>query len=162
MKDDAISRQAAIDALARTAREAFNLSDEYNQYLAGLMDGESAIRQLPSAQPEPTLEQIEEYCHKRCLSIVDNALLHKYVQPEQQWIPCSERLPDEKDAGILKKLGIEKMSEDVLATVDIKGERMTVTACTYDGEWIWDMKYTFPDFKVVAWMPLPKPYKGES
>lgn len=50
--NDCISRKAAIDALARTAREAFNLSDEYNQYLAGLMDGESAIRQLPSAQPE--------------------------------------------------------------------------------------------------------------
>ena len=30
------------------------------------------------------------------------------AQPEQRWIPCSERLPDEKDAGILKKLGIEK------------------------------------------------------
>lgn len=52
MKDDLISRQAALDALARTAREKFNLSDEFNHYLAGLMDGETAIRQLPSAQPE--------------------------------------------------------------------------------------------------------------
>lgn len=49
---DLISRQAAIDALARTAREKFNLSDEFGHYLAGLMDGENAIRQLPSAQPE--------------------------------------------------------------------------------------------------------------
>ena len=38
----------------------------------------------PSAQPEPTLEQIEEYCRKRGLSIVDNALLHKYAQAEIQ------------------------------------------------------------------------------
>ena len=29
------------------------------------------------------------------------------AQPEQRWIPCSERLPKEKDAGILKKLGIK-------------------------------------------------------
>ena len=50
--DDLISRQAAINALERTAREMFNLSDEFNHYLAGLMDGEMAIRQLPSAQPE--------------------------------------------------------------------------------------------------------------
>lgn len=50
--DDLISRQAAIDALARTAREKFNLSDEFNYYLAGLIDGEMAIQQLPSAQPE--------------------------------------------------------------------------------------------------------------
>ena len=78
----------------------------------------------------------------------------------QGWIPCSKRLPKEKDAGILKKLGTEKRSEYVLATVEVKGERMTVTACTYDGVWQWDKKYAFPDFKVVAWMPLPEPWKG--
>lgn len=32
------------------------------------------------------------------------------AQPEQQWIPVTERLPEEKDAGILKKLGTEKRS----------------------------------------------------
>lgn len=84
------------------------------------------------------------------------------LQSEQRWIPCSERLPEEKDAGILKKLGTEKKSEYVLATVEVKGERMTVTACTYDGKWDWKMKYAFPDSKVVAWMPLPEPYGGES
>ena len=81
----------------------------------------------------------------------------KYYR-EQQWIPVTERLPEEKDAGILKKLGTEKRSEHVLATVEVKGERMTVTACTYDGKWDWNMKYAFPDFKVIAWMTLPEPY----
>lgn len=90
--------------------------------------------------------------------IVYNAL--PSAQPEQLWIPCSERLPKEKDAGILKKLGTGKRSEYVLATVEVKGERMTVTACTYDGKWDWNMKYAFPDFKVIAWMPLPDPYGG--
>ena len=61
--DDLISRQAAIEALARVARKMFTLSDEFNHYLAGLMDGENAIRQLPS------------------------------VQPEQRWIPIKNRLP---------------------------------------------------------------------
>lgn len=84
------------------------------------------------------------------------------AQPERKWIPCSERLPEEKDAGILKKLGTEKKSEYVLATVEVKGERMTVTARTYDGKWDWNMKYAFPDFKVVAWMPSPEPWGGES
>ena len=50
---DYIDRQAAIEALARTAREKFNLSDEYSYYLAGLMDGELAIKELPTIQPEP-------------------------------------------------------------------------------------------------------------
>ena len=83
------------------------------------------------------------------------------AQPEQRWIPCSERLPEEKDAGILKKLGTSKRSEYVLATAEVKGERMTVTACTYDGEWHWDKKYAFPDYKIVAWMPLPQPWEGD-
>ena len=72
----------------------------------------------------------------------------------------TERLPEEKDAGILKKLGTSKRSEYVLATVEVKGERMTVTACTYDGKWDWNMKYAFPDYKIIAWKPLPEPYKG--
>ena len=74
------------------------------------------------------------------------------------WIPCSERMPKEKDAGILKKIGKNRRSDYVLATVEVKGERMTVTSCTQDGVWDWNMKYAFPDYKVVAWMPLPKPY----
>lgn len=82
------------------------------------------------------------------------------VPSAQQWIPCSERMPKEKDAGILKKLGTNRQSDYVLATVEVKGERMTVTACTYDGKWVWNMKYAFPDYKVVAWMPLPEPWKG--
>jgi len=82
-------------------------------------------------------------------------------QPEQKWVSCSERLPDEKDAGILKILGTEKRSEYVLATVEVKDERMTVTACTSDGEWEWDMKYAFPDYKIIAWMPLPEPYRED-
>lgn len=83
------------------------------------------------------------------------------IEPEQRWIPCSERLPDEKDAGILKKLGIKKQSEYVFATVEVKGERMTVTVCTYDGKWDWNMKYAFPDYKVIAWMSFPEPYREE-
>jgi len=84
----------------------------------------------------------------------------KALEAEPQWIPVTERLPKEKDAGILKKLGTSKRSEYVLATVEVKGERMTVTACTYDGKWDWNMKYAFPDYKIVAWMPLPEPYNG--
>ena len=82
-------------------------------------------------------------------------------QEQDRWIPCSVRLPEEKDAGILKKLGTDKRSDYVLATVEVRGERMTVTACTYDGKWDWNMKYAFPDYKVIAWRPLPEPYTEE-
>jgi len=82
-------------------------------------------------------------------------------QELDRWIPCSVRLPEEKDAGILKKLGTDKRSDYVLATVEVRGERMTVTACTYDGKWDWNMKYAFPDYKVIAWRPLPEPYQED-
>ena len=83
------------------------------------------------------------------------------IEPERtgKWIPCSERLPEERDAGILKKLGTSKRSDDVLITVDVKGERMTDVGCTYDGVWQWIHKHAFPDWAVIAWMPLPEPYE---
>ena len=94
-----------------------------------------------------------------CVSMLMEIDEQPTITPEPHWIPVTERLPEEKDAGILKKLGTSKHSEYVLATVEVKGERMTVTACTYDGKWDWNMKYAFPDYKIVAWMPLPDPYK---
>ena len=100
---DLISRQAAIDELTEN-KEMINavldsLTLDYNtrrnqeQRRGQINEDIETIKALPSAQPEPTLEQIEEYCHKRCLSIVDNALLHKYAQPATN---CSE-IPNTSD-----------------------------------------------------------------
>lgn len=88
-----------------------------------------------------------------------NSALKK--QEQDRWIPVTERLPEEKDAGILKKLGTNKRSDYVLATVEVEGERMTVMACTYDGKWYWNMKYAFPDYKIIAWRSRPEPYMEE-
>lgn len=86
--------------------------------------------------------------------------INRLPPAQRGWIPCSERLPEEKDAGILKKLGTNRRSDYVIATIEVKDERMTGLACTYDGVWHWDKKYAFPDFKVVAWQPLPTPWEG--
>ena len=95
------------------------------------------------------------------LETLDMAISALKKQEEDRWIPVAERLPEEKDAGILKKLGINKRSDYVLATVEVEGERMTVMACTYDGKWDWNMKYAFPDYKIIAWRPLPEAYTEE-
>ena len=99
------------------------------------------------------------YAYESDYEALDMAIAALEKQEQNRWIPCSVRLPVEKDAGILKKLGTDKRSDYVLATVEVKGERMTVTACTYDGKWDWNMKYAFPDYKVIAWRPLPEPYQ---
>ena len=49
--DDIISRQEAIDALNKRARDNFTLADGYQWYLGALHDVADDIRQLPSVQP---------------------------------------------------------------------------------------------------------------
>ena len=67
------------------------------------------------------------------------------AQPEQQWIPCSERLPDKTDDYLCSYNGC--------AVVDI---------CEYDpdrNEWgfFYDGGWKVVS-NVTAWMPLPEPY----
>ena len=150
MENDLISRQSAIDALWKALYEYQDKTEKQFQESDELDVGDWILHR-------EFVQNMSDIDRRTILDLPS-------AQPDQQWIPCSERLPKEKDAGILKKLGTNKRSDYVIATVEVKGERMTVTACTYDGAWDWNMKYAFPDFKVVAWMPLPEPYRedGES
>ena len=59
------------------------------------------------------------------------------ITPEPKWIPCSERLPD--------------TNGDYLVT----GRQGAVNKRRFeDGRW-------YGNWAVLAWMPLPEPYKGE-
>ena len=66
MKDDLISRQAAIDALERektysTAyKDGYTQTDYFKQYNMGLTDGIKALNKLPSAQPQSTMGQVND------------------------------------------------------------------------------------------------------
>lgn len=62
---------------------------------------------------------------------------------ETQWIPCSERLPED--------------NTDVIVCF-YSG---TVTEMRYWGNGIFQGIYEYTTKVIVAWMPLPKPYKGE-
>ena len=115
----------AIDAL-RYAQHRFTVADEaggmgtvkWSEDVIYFATAERVLAELPSAQPEP------------------------------QWIPCSERLPED---------------------VEIGEEYPTVIFCTKDnvyvgfyeyylgGRWWAAEDYTVD--KVIAWMPLPEPYK---
>lgn len=73
----------------------------------------------------------------------------------QQWIPVSERLPEEDHwlGGSSKQF-----SDNVLVSIynsDDEDEWVYVTQ-TIDGEW----RIELPRHcKIIAWMPLPEPYK---
>lgn len=87
---------------------------------------------------------------------------------EQRWIPVSERLPEERDSIFAKWKGtakwnpamFEKTSDEVLVTIsDEGGKRTTRTAHTLDGKWSCDLLKANASYKVIAWMPLPEPYR---
>ena len=59
-------------------------------------------------------------------------------QSAQQWIPCSERLPDQNGKYL------------------VVGRQKAINILKFDGgRW-------YGKWGVVAWMPLPEPYEGES
>lgn len=86
---------------------------------------------------------------------------------EKKWIPVSEGMPEEHDTMFAKFKGtdkwndfmFEKRSNDVNVTIEFDdGSRITQTLYTIDGEW---KRETNIKYKVIAWRPLPEPYKGE-
>ena len=138
--NDLISRQAAIDALAKFVPYA--ICDESTEsYTNGLTDAYNLICQLPSAQPE------------------------------QRWIPCSERLPENNDP--VNVTWVNHNPEVYYA--DIKDKPFTATAHYHNGRWYWFSSVTQDylneydvwtpdlvdkDVEITAWMPLPEAYRG--
>ena len=66
----------------------------------------------------------------------------KNIPSAQQWIPCSERLPEK---------GV------IVLTQTAKGYMTTNKRVDFDNHetWFWGGNY-------VAWMPLPSPYREEA
>lgn len=81
------------------------------------------------------------------------------AQPEQRWIPCNDRMPDE-DYWTGANF---QYSADVLMTVYNAEDEETIIdyGHTADGSWYSDTTDGLvpPWWKVLAWMPLPEPYK---
>ena len=159
-KDDTISRQAAIDALHMHLMYRMG-TDSNKKRLDDWING------LPSAQPnlQPTCNQLATDCISRQAAIdtsleffveflggaFDENLQKKLIerinalppaQPEQHWIPCSERLP-EKDEQVFVYL-----FDDSPYIAWICGGRWHTEEFTLD-----------KDEEPVAWMPLPALYE---
>ena len=74
---------------------------------------------------------------------------------EPHWIPCSERMPEENNwLGGSRR----KFSDEVLVSVVNydDDEILTHISQTIEGKWALNFASRC---KVIAWMPLPKPYE---
>ena len=67
------------------------------------------------------------------------------VTPQTRWIPVSEKLPDEKDYCLC-------CDKDGYITIGFVSK--------WSKQWCFDDPEV--DIDVIAWMPLPEPYKAES
>ena len=169
---DLIDRQAAVSipALPKEYREyqTMNLDDAYE---LGWYDLQRCIEKMPSAQLEqPTvvqdiLQYLDEYLHPIISpehwsvysELYDMVSMLPSAQPtiEPGWIPCSKRLPNENDYNSCMECldgAVWYFTENGAMGLGYYYESTKEWATTDDLK---------TDGKVVAWMPLPEPWKGE-
>ena len=86
-----------------------------------------------------------KYCDEHWLALNVDAVNAQPAVDIPRWIPVTEGLPE--------------IGDRALVTIPSIGETF-VTIGTYAGEYRWHISdYGFCE-KVIAWMPLPEPYKG--
>ena len=112
-------------------------------------------------KPEEAIEYIKKNCYgewceddwREAMDMAIKAL--PSAQSEPQWIPCSERLPDHPEN-----------NDYYLVTIQCEHYDGWDDYVTGFAEWTkhgWDeLSCYIGQIKVIAWMPLPQPYKAES
>ena len=94
--------------------------------------------------------------YKEALKMLIDKIEHApTIEPEQRWIPCSERLPNTNGIYIVTR----RISDGFEC-------RNITDACYFDGSNTWHddtrvnhkRKYLAD---VLAWMPLPEPYRED-
>lgn len=157
--DDLIKRQDAVYALWKALydyenktekqfleSEELNVDDWFSHriFVQNMSDVDrQTIIDLPPAQPEQAVKDCRNCKHGKyndyhgtyfCYNAEDCSNWDKWETSEQQWIPCSEKLPE--------------VGQEVLRTIKF-----------YDRPFVDIGLYDTNDGRILAWMPLPEPWK---
>ena len=84
--------------------------------------------------------------YKHILDLIDNA------PPVDEWIPVSERLPEERGMYLVTEKEFAIGDRNHSGKFKVKTEQVEF----HDGKW---NRAKF--YEVIAWQPLPEPYKKE-
>ena len=151
--NDLISRQAAIDALWKALYEYEDKTEKQFQESEDLDVGDWILHRI-------FVQNMSDIDRQTILNLPS-------AQPEQRWIPCSERLPEERDwyLGIFKEPDTGWINPIPFICDYLLG---TKTKATTKEGWILKghtdreeyIDYYF-NLECVAWMPLPQLPKGE-
>lgn len=91
--------------------------------------------------------------------------LGKYEDAEEQglpnrWIPCSERLPEKYGTYLAAWKPCDMSEEDIVKKC---GSPHYYEMLEYDpedeAEWVGKIEQAEGEYVILAWMPLPKPYR---
>ena len=173
---DLISRMETVEHLRRVLDATVPITDYDEGYVDGVEFGISTVSTMPTIQPQSTTGQLNDGAQSTAQSTdlidrqdaidaVNNAfdretLLTGFVrsiavrairdmpsaQLEPQWVPVSERLPEESEYYII-------------TANDGVGHRTTFAKFQKKAK-SWDLTGARSYWRVIAWMPLPEPMKG--
>lgn len=84
------------------------------------------------------------------------------TQSASQWIPCSEKLPEEADGTVLVCMPNESPYNEREQFINAKHNQQVETAhySQHSDTWYFAMG-AVSETRPIAWMPLPEPYREE-
>lgn len=140
MSDEYIKKSDAINAVDRLCR--------WHEKDGSWLTSTDVIVAIKKIQPADVVERSR---HEEIVTAYINGLenIINELKEERRWIPCAERLPEYDGA--------------YLATIKgrtITGEYTIIVDLAYRFKHTWSHDYGIAD--ILAWMPLPQPYKEKN
>ena len=143
--DDVLAnRPTERDSLIVAVQKAFNALEQAKTNCSEIPNNSDTIsrQQAIDALQEKVFHNVSDEFYG-AMQVLDEL---PSVQPEQRWIPCSERLPEEGEVVLTQA----KFKDDV---------KMAVSSRIDYNYWTtWGTR----DINIIAWMPLPEPARLEN